>query len=164
MKKRHDAAFETFYRATRDDVFRTILIVVGDRQLAQDAVAEAYTRALARWKTVAQHPAPSAWVAKTALNYVRSGHRVATRIASVEVPDVPVTDDAPTDPEMVRQLLALPDRQREVVALRVVLGLDTQQTADLLGIAPGTVTTHLFRALARLQDELTNIAPREAWT
>jgi DNA-directed RNA polymerase specialized sigma24 family protein len=49
------------------------------------------------------------------------------------------------------------------VALRVVLGLDTQRTADLLGIAEGTVTSHLFRALTRLQEELSEIAPKEAW-
>jgi RNA polymerase sigma-70 factor (ECF subfamily) len=64
----------------------------------------------------------------------------------------------------MRHLLALPERQREVVALRIVLGLDTRQTARLLGIAEGTVTSHLFRALARLQEELSTIAPREAWS
>jgi RNA polymerase sigma-70 factor (ECF subfamily) len=79
------------------------------------------------------------------------------------LPEVPVPDDPPTDPGLVRRLLALPERQREVVGLRVVLGLDTRQTADVLGIAEGTVTVHLHRALNRLERELSAIAPQEAW-
>ena len=63
----------------------------------------------------------------------------------------------------MRLLLGLPERQREVVALRVVMGFDTQETAEILGIAPGTVTSHLYRALSRLLDELSEIAPKEAW-
>jgi RNA polymerase sigma factor (sigma-70 family) len=163
MKRRTDREFERFYRTTRDDVFRSLVIVVRDGHLAEDAVSEAYTRALDHWKAVADHPAPSAWVVKTALNYVRSGQRGAARTSSGEIPEVPTADDPPSDPEVVRRVLALPERQREVVALRIVLGLDTQRTAEVLGIAPGTVTSHLFRALTRLEDELTEIAPKEAW-
>ena len=50
-------------------------------------------------------------------------------------------------------LQRLPARQRQVVALRIFLDLDTAQTADVLGIAPGTVTAHLARALAALRTE-----------
>jgi RNA polymerase sigma-70 factor (ECF subfamily) len=48
----------------------------------------------------------------------------------------------------------LPRRQREVIALRVFLDLDTRQTARVLGIAEGTVTAHLARAIATLRAEL----------
>jgi RNA polymerase sigma-70 factor (ECF subfamily) len=48
----------------------------------------------------------------------------------------------------------LPDQQRRVLALRIILDFDTHSTADALGIAPGTVTTHLHRALSALRDEL----------
>jgi DNA-directed RNA polymerase specialized sigma24 family protein len=41
-----------------------------------------------------------------------------------------------------------------VVALRLFLDLDTGRTAELLGIAPGTVKEHLARALASLRGEL----------
>jgi RNA polymerase sigma factor (sigma-70 family) len=51
-------------------------------------------------------------------------------------------------------LLRLPERQRQVIALRVFLDLDTAQTARALGIAPGTVTAHLARATAALRAEL----------
>jgi DNA-directed RNA polymerase specialized sigma24 family protein len=41
-----------------------------------------------------------------------------------------------------------------VVALRLVLDLDTGRTAQVLGIAPGTVQAHLGRAMAALRDDL----------
>ena len=43
--------------------------------------------------------------------------------------------------------------QREVIALRVFVDLDTKATAYVLGIAPGTVTAHLSRAAAALRRE-----------
>ena len=163
MRDRRNREFEQFFSSTKDQVFRVLLVVVRDRGIAEDAVSEGYTRALAHWDVVEQHPAPSAWTARTALNYVRSGQRIAARTTSQDVPEVPVSDDPLTDPELLRRLLALSERQREVVALRVVLGLDTRQAADFLGIAEGTITSHLFRALTRLQEELSEVAPKEAW-
>ena len=50
--------------------------------------------------------------------------------------------------------MRLPARQRQVVALRLFLDLDTSRTAQVLGIAPGTVKEHLGRALASLRDDL----------
>ena len=58
------------------------------------------------------------------------------------------------DPRIMAALLRLPARQRQVVALRLFLDLDTGRTAELLGIAPGTVKEHLARALASLRAEL----------
>jgi RNA polymerase sigma factor (sigma-70 family) len=163
MMKRRGTGFEEFFSSTKDQLFQAILVVARDRGTAEDAVSEAYTRALENWKTVQRHPAPSAGVAKTAFNYLRSGQRHAARATIGEVPEIPVSDDPPTDPQLLFRLLSLPERQREIVALRIVLCLSTQQTADLLRIAPGTVTAHLFRALTRLQEELSEIAPMEAW-
>src|SRR5207249_1319746 len=141
------SSFEEFFSSTKDQLFQAILVVARDRGTAEDAVSEAYTRALENWKTVQGHPAPSAWVAKTAFNYLRSGQRHAARAAIGEVPDVPVSDDPPTDPQLLFRLLSLPERQREIVALRFVLGLSTQYTAYLLRIAPSTVSSQLFRVL-----------------
>jgi RNA polymerase sigma-70 factor (ECF subfamily) len=57
------------------------------------------------------------------------------------------------DTELAAVLQRLPARQRQVVALRIFLDLDTAQTAEVLGIAPGTVTAHLTRALTALRTE-----------
>jgi RNA polymerase sigma factor (sigma-70 family) len=58
-------------------------------------------------------------------------------------------------------LLRLPARQRQVVALRVFLDLDTQRTAEVLGVAPSTVKAHLARALGALRDDLVLIEEQE---
>jgi len=60
-------------------------------------------------------------------------------------------------------LLRLPARQRQVVALRLFLDLDTAATAETLGIAPGTVTAHLARAIATLRAELSPTIHEESW-
>jgi DNA-directed RNA polymerase specialized sigma24 family protein len=62
------AGFAEFYRAARDGCLRAVFATVGDRQAAEDLVAEAFARAWAHWRTVRHHPAPSAWVVRTALN------------------------------------------------------------------------------------------------
>ena len=156
--------FEAFFLQSKDPLFRSMLVLVADRSLAEDAVAEAYTRAYERWTVVRQHPWPVAWVARTALNWIRSTHRKQRRLEPLEGLDIetPTADEPPVDPSLVQAVLKLPQRQREVVALRVLLDLDTEQTAGILGIAPGTVTAHLHRALSRLERDLVSQFPEEA--
>jgi len=62
--------------------------------------------------------------------------------------------DSLVDPRIMTALMRLPARQRQVVALRLVLDLDTGRTAEVLGIAPGTVMAHLGRAMAALRNDL----------
>jgi DNA-directed RNA polymerase specialized sigma24 family protein len=58
------------------------------------------------------------------------------------------------DPRIMAALLRLPARQRQVVGLRLFLDLDINHTAEVLGIAPGTVQAHLGRAIATLRGDL----------
>src|SRR5882762_5959761 len=60
--------FKEFYEADRDVCLRAVLASVGDRQLAEDLVAESFTRAWTGWAKVSRHPSPRAWVVRTALN------------------------------------------------------------------------------------------------
>ena len=62
--------------------------------------------------------------------------------------------DDTSGPESTALLATLPERQRQVLALRVFLDLDTRQTADVLGIAEGTVTAHLHRATSNVRRRL----------
>jgi RNA polymerase sigma-70 factor (ECF subfamily) len=55
---------------------------------------------------------------------------------------------------LLAALQALPDRQRDVVACRYLLELSEAETADVLGLAAGTVKSHLSRGLDRLRREL----------
>ncbi len=149
--------FAEFYAQSKDDVLRAVLATVGDLDTAQDLVAEAFARAWAAWRKVSRHPAPRAWVVRTALNAGVSTWRRRCRELPLLGDDAPagVSDAGPVDRELMAALLRLPVRQRQVVALRIFLDLDTAATAEALGIAPGTVTAHLARAIAALRGEFT---------
>ena len=159
-------AFAEFYEGARDDCLRAVFASVGDRQGAEDLVAEAFARAWARWRTVSRHPEPRAWVVRTALNTHVSWWRQRRReVPLPEPPDKAAAGsdpDRPVDRALMDVLLRLPVRQREVVALRLFLDLDIARTAETLGIAPGTVTAHLSRAVATLRKEITPIMQEES--
>jgi RNA polymerase sigma factor (sigma-70 family) len=153
--------FAEFYRGAKDECLFAVLVSVGDRDTAQDLVAEAFARAWASWPAVRRHPAPAAWVVRTALNAGISRWRRRRR--EVPVADLALVADRPAysgaagdsvDPVIMAALLRLPARQRQVVALRLFLDLDTERTAQVLGIAPGTVQAHLGRAMAALRYDL----------
>ncbi len=155
--------FAEFYRSAADDCLRAVLVSIGDQDTARDLVDEAFARAWASWRTVSRHPAPEAWVVRTALNTGISRWRRRRREVSVPDPatvtDLPAASEAgapaaQVDPRIMAALLRLPERQRQVVALRLILDLDTARTAEVLGIAPGTVMAHLGRAMAALRHEL----------
>ena len=150
------ADFAEFYAGSRDDCLRAVLATVRDVDKAQDLVAEAFARAWASWRRVSRHPAPRAWVVRTALNLGVSSWRRHRRELPLTDHDVPAYGPATSqvNAELVAALQRLPARQRQVVALRIFLDLDTAHTAEVLGIAPGTVTAHLTRALTALRAEL----------
>ncbi|MCT2587712.1 sigma-70 family RNA polymerase sigma factor [Actinophytocola gossypii] len=56
--------------------------------------------------------------------------------------------------ERAALLDALPPRQREIIRLRLVVGLSAQETADRLGMAPSAVRMAQHRALDRLRRQL----------
>jgi RNA polymerase sigma factor (sigma-70 family) len=149
------------------ECLRIVLVSVGDRQLAEDLVAEAFARAWVSWSKVREHPVPRAWVVRTALNVHVSWWRrreltVDGRTALTLLENQPERPaDLDVDEALAAAIRALPPRQREVVVLRVFLGLDTDATARLLGISPGTVGAHLHWALATLRTRVQSFSDQE---
>src|SRR5487761_1145366 len=147
--------FADFYKASWDPCLRAVIAWNGDSRLAEDLVAEAFAKAWASWRVVCYHPAPRAWVVRTALNTGVSWWRRRRREVTLTDQGFAATHDVSygLDGTLLRALRRLPTREREVVALRLFLDLDTQTTAAQLGIAPGTVRAHLSRAVAALRKE-----------
>lgn len=154
--------FDQFYVESKDRCLRAVLAGIGDLDTAQDLVDEAFARAWASWRTVGSHPAPQAWVVRVALNASVSVWRRKRRelpvaaevMASLADPTDAGLGDRLVAREILTALKRLPLRQRQVVILRVFLDMDTAGTAEALGMAPGTVTAHLARAMAKLRSEL----------
>lgn len=150
-----EESFAEFYAARKDPCLRALVAGGADRSAAEEAVAEAFARAWASWPKVSRHPSPSAWVVRTALNHhVSRWRRTRREVALTSDVAVGAVGDAPAPAErddLLRAVAALPERQRQVVALRVFLDLDTKQTAEALDLSAGTVTAHLHRAMTALR-------------
>src|SRR2546423_8335023 len=70
--RQRDEAFEMFFLAEHGSVLRTVQLILGDRQAAEDATQEAFYRLLVHWRKVSQYERPGAWVRRVAI-------RIATR-------------------------------------------------------------------------------------
>lgn len=153
-----DDGFAAFYRGAKDGCLRAVLATTLDADHAEECTAEAFARALQRWDRVRRHPAPAAWVVRTAVNVHRDRHRrrrLLRRLLPVLAAPEAVEPVSPAvDPQVMAALRALPARQREVVALRVLVGLSGGETAEALGISAGSVGVHLSRGLAALRRHL----------
>ncbi|MFI5912814.1 sigma-70 family RNA polymerase sigma factor [Dactylosporangium sp. NPDC051541] len=156
--ERERRAFEDFYRRSRDQCLRAVFATTGDRSLAEDLVAEGFARAWASWSKVSRHPAPAAWVVRTALNLRISWWRRYRREVALDGHDRSLPVDEGADQALLAAVRRLPRRQREVVVLRIWLDLDTKTVATVLGISAATVGVHLSRATAHLRAEFAPVA------
>lgn len=106
-----------------------------------------------------------AYVYGIAFNKVADAHRSLARDKLSPVEDVPDTEVAATTPEdaalvaagsnAVRALLdSLNEKARDIVILRVFVGLSAEETAEVVGSTPGAVRVAQHRALAKLRKQL----------
>ena len=149
MRGSQDPGFAELYGREAEQVFRTVLQLCSDPALAQDATQEAFARALERWDRLRNAPWAGGWVMTTALN-------VARRSLRKQRPHPTVSSSNPdTDVIELWQVVAsLPPSQRAVVVLRYRVGLETSAIAQAMGLAEGTVRTHLARATKTLRQQL----------
>lgn len=150
--------FDDFYREVRSSCLQALYVTVSDLHEAEDLLAEAFTRAFKSWSDVRNHPAPSAWVVRTALNLHTDNWRKKrygrSRQHLVAVGQIHEDKITMVDPSLLQSLKALPEQQLQVVIHRVLLDLSTQQTSQILGISEGTVSVHLKRGLASIRELL----------
>ena len=103
-----------------------------------------------------------AFVYGIASHKVIDAHRAVTRARADPVAEVPDTVSVDAGPEQqalrgalsaqLRELLdALPEKQREILLLRIVVGLSADETAQIVGASPGAVRVAQHRALGRLR-------------
>jgi RNA polymerase sigma-70 factor, ECF subfamily len=107
-----------------------------------------------------------AFVYGIAAHKVADAHRAAARNRSDPTDVVPerysldagpeqMAMQADTSARMNKLLSVLPDKQREILILRIVVGLSAEETADAVGSTPGAVRVAQHRALAKLKSEIT---------
>lgn len=137
-------------------------LVGGDDAAAQDVAQEAFVRAwrgLPRFRGDAQL---STWLYRIVVRQAANHRRwrgVRERWGGAYPEDAPdPRPEPPGDPGLRRRIAAalagLSRGQREAFVLVHLEGLTVNETSEVLGKAPGTVKSHLHRALARLRQEL----------
>lgn len=154
---RYSDSFADFYSTNSTPVLRAVIAATAQTVHSEDATAEAFQRAWSQWRTLVDHPAPAAWVVRTAINLIRDGarhHERGLRLLPKFARRDEYVPEPPIDAHLLAALRELPTRQREVIALRILLDLSAEQTAFELGISVGTVGTHLSRGLSALRTYL----------
>ena len=147
-----------------DDVYRYLLYVTGNPDLAEDLAAATFERALNRWRRFdSRRGSARTWLCQlarsTALDYFRAERRRRRReeAYSLDVPraEEPIFGEG-LSPALDAAVQSLSAAEREVVVLRVVLELDSETAASVLGIRPTAVSTRLSRALQKLEERMVN--------
>lgn len=146
-----------------DDVHGYLVYLTGDRHLAEDLTVETFERALRRWKRFdPRRGTARTWLCQlarsVALDHFRAESRRLRREDRYAVRELREVA-APSfgeglSLELERALAELSRAEREVVALRVVLELDGETAARVLGISQSACSTRLSRALQRLEREV----------
>lgn len=151
--------FEEHY----DVLFRYLVRLTGDSDLAADAAQEAFVRLVER------KPDPSqvrGWLFRVATNVVRDESRVRRRRVELlrEAPDRAPVGDAPLDPErkleaservsLVRDALDSMSLKDRTVLLMREEGFSHQEIAEAVGTTTKSVGSMIARALQKLTTEL----------
>jgi RNA polymerase sigma factor (sigma-70 family) len=160
------ASAEDFAEAARrhlDDVHAFLVYLTGDRAVAEDLTAETFARALERWHRFdPRRGGARTWLCQlarsAALDHFRAEDRRRRRegryaVAELRESAEPVFGEG-LSPALERALAQLSAAEREVVALRIVLELDGEGAARVLGISTTACSTRLSRALAKLEKEV----------
>jgi RNA polymerase sigma-70 factor (sigma-E family) len=127
---------------------------------AQDVVQEAFARALARPRVLADVDNPEAWLRTVAINLVRRRWRRRQLLDTILLRERPVQRLAEAGPEpdgtdLRGALNALSRQFREVIVLHYLADLPVEEVSRVLGVPIGTVKSRLHRGRAILADRLT---------
>lgn len=153
-----DVSFDDFYRAEYARMVALCSGILGRRNGADDLVQDAMVEAYRRWDRLAYYDLPSAWVRRVVVQraakaarkrrHELDAHRRAATWSTA------AADRGELDPELRAALAALPVQQRTVMALHYLQDLSVADIAGELGIAEGTVKTHLSRGRLRLAAQI----------
>jgi RNA polymerase sigma factor (sigma-70 family) len=145
-----------------DDVHAFLTYLTGDRNVAEELTAETFARACERWRRFdPRRGSARTWLCQlarsTALDHFRAEDRRRRREGRYAL-EVPETEQAVygegLSPALEAGLARLSAAEREVLALRVVLELDGESAARVLGISATACSTRLSRALQKLEREV----------
>lgn len=155
--------FKRRLAAARPRLLRTAIVWTRNKEIAEDLVQEAATKALRKSKQLRDINAIDAWLFRIMMNcwrdYLRQNptnedlddHEISTQ-------QTPESDNSRIELiKLVRQAVAqLPDNFKQTIMLVDLEGFSYIETAKILDVPVGTVMSRLSRARSRLRDQLCN--------
>ena len=137
---------DAVYRAESQRLWRALVGYTGNRELASDAMAEAFTRAVRDEPDIRDL---SAWVWRVAFRLAAADLRAGNRQDHTQ----PEAAREPSSdlPDLVTALRALPPKQRLAVVLHDYADRPTREVAGVLGSSSATVRVHLSQGRKRLR-------------
>jgi RNA polymerase sigma factor (sigma-70 family) len=140
---------ELLFREQGPKLYRALLLYAGDREVASDAVAEAFAQALRRGDAIRS---PERWIWKTAY-LVAAGELDLRRSASGPTPEA--SYEIPETPLLLSVAMRqLSPMQRASVALHDFAGYTLREVAGITGSSASAVSVHLVRAHRKLRRHL----------
>ena len=141
---------EALYRADGERLWRALYTYAGDREVASDAVAEAYAQLIRRGPAVRD---PAAWVWRAAFRIARGALHKARQNQLGSLPEVDHLD-AYVDQDLLTAVRQLPDGQRAAVILFYYADLPIRDIAARLDTNGLAVRANLSRGRRRLRQLL----------
>lgn len=157
-----DDEFERLYASHAEPLLGFLVYRTGDRAIAEDVVADTFERVLrTRFRFDPRKSSEKTWIYTIALNVLRdNARRSSTETRALER----VTEcvggshgafDAVEDRDELRRALGLLSaEEREAVALRFGADLTIPEICKVTGESHSTVHGRVYRALAKMRDEL----------
>ena len=151
-----DEAIATLFYACYPKLVRTGYSLAGDWAVAEELAQEAFVRLWHRWRWIRDPETAPAYLYRTVVNLGNSAIRrraLERRVASFRT-EQPVDPDPVADMDLRHAIAALTPRKRACVVLRYLAGMTEVQTAQILGVSPGTVKSQTHKALRQLRERL----------
>jgi RNA polymerase sigma-70 factor, ECF subfamily len=154
VRERDDQNLERLYREDGARLWRAILAYSGDREVANDAVAEAFAQALRRGEALQR---PQAWIWRAAFKIAAGEMANRARFHHAEPAGVARSVNDPSeDPSgaLMNALRKLSPKQRGALILYHYAGYHVLEVAQILGSTSGAVRVHLSTGRRRLRELL----------
>ena len=140
-----------------DGILRQCLLMLGDLSQAEDAAQETFVRAWQSYGSFRAEASEKTWLTAIAANVCRNLLRSPWNRRRMDLSFLdhcPAGETEPPDDTVVRAVLALPPKYRQVVVLYYYRDCSTGEIAQMLDVPQGTVSVRLKRARERLKPML----------
>jgi RNA polymerase sigma-70 factor (ECF subfamily) len=146
-------AVEAAYRQDGDRLWRALYAFAGDREVASDAVAEAFAQALRRGPAIRD---VRSWVWRAAFRLAAGDLKRQSTLAHGSMPDG-AFHDRYVDPQLLAALRELTPQQRIVLTLFYYVDCPVREIAQRTGMNQLAVRAHLSRGRKRMRTLLGDI-------